>query len=53
MKAECAPRADAEKDAALTDDEIRRVAVAYYADGSYDNFLIGFARAILAADKEK
>jgi hypothetical protein len=52
MKAECAPRADAEKDA-LTDDEISRVAVAYYADGSHDNFLIGFARAILAADKEK
>jgi hypothetical protein len=51
-------RADAEKDseasshAALTDDEISRVAVAYYADGSHDNFLIGFARAILAANKE-
>jgi hypothetical protein len=46
-------RADAEKDAALTDDEISRVAVAYYADGSHDNFLIGFARAILAAKEKK
>jgi hypothetical protein len=44
-------RADAGKDAALTDEQIRRVAVAYYADGSYDDELIGFARAILAANK--
>lgn len=33
----------------LTDEQIRRVAGAYYADGSYDEELIGFARALLSS----